>query len=250
MRLLDSFDHTAWIACERCGNTYSGGGQGCSRCGNTPTIMQRLGKLSSPPNSEKVSARGVLPRTRSRRAARIALACMLCAGALVAYTLTKPYLAGIGHTPQIGKMHSPATGSLVQSGQVVTQGASVLPAKPSALNDQQNAGDETTRAQHPDVSAFYSALQAGNLSAARRGLARISVSSEGSSQLEKMRTELTSREHTRDALLHHAWHCRALGDWQCVADNATQAYAIDASSWEARHLVAMAAKETSKADKE
>ncbi|MEA3112057.1 MAG: hypothetical protein QOG58_1856, partial [Caballeronia sp.] len=27
MRLLGSVDHTAWITCERCGNTYSGGGQ-------------------------------------------------------------------------------------------------------------------------------------------------------------------------------------------------------------------------------
>jgi ribosomal protein L37E len=269
MRLLGSVDHTAWITCERCGNTYSGGGQQCSRCGKTPTILQRLGNFSSPSTAKKVSARGVLRRTRSRgaypglaetallsdrasrrRAARIAFACALGAGALIAYALTKPYFSGIGLTPQTEESRLPATGPLVQSGQVVTQGNRVLPAQPSALNGHQNASGETTRTPQSDVSAFYRALQAGNLSVARRRLAGISVNSEGSSQLEQMRTELTSREHTRDALLHHAWHCRALGDWKCVTDNATQAYAIDASSWEAKHLVGWAAKKTSKADDE
>jgi hypothetical protein len=274
MRLLDSVDHTAWITCERCGNTYSGGGQQCSRCGKTPTIMQRLGNFSSPSNAKKVSARGVLRRTRSRgaypglaetallsdrasrrRSARIALACAVGAGALVAFALTKPYRAGIGLTPRSvetrsPETRSPATGPLVQSGHVVTQGNGVLPAQPSVLNSHHNASDETTRTPQSNVSAFYRALQAGNLAVARRSLARISGNSEGSGQLEQMRTELTTREHTRDALLHHAWHCHALGDWQCVADNATQAYAIDASSWEAKHLVARAAKETSKADDE
>jgi hypothetical protein len=47
-----------------------------------------------------------------------------------------------------------------------------------------------------------------------------------------------------------------VSDWQCVADNATQEFAIDASNWEAKHLVcpgkqnilfARAAKETGKA---
>jgi ribosomal protein L37E len=269
MRLLGSVDHTAWITCERCGNTYSGGGQQCSRCGKTPTILQRLGNFSSPSTAKKVSVRGVLRRTRSRgaypglaetallsdrasrrRAARIAFACALGAGALVAYALTKPYLAGIGHTPQTEETRFPAAGPQVQSGQVVTQGNRVLPVQPSVLNGHQNANDETTRTPQSDVSAFYRALQAGNLSVARRRLAGISVNSEVSSQLEQMRTELTSREHTRDALLRHAWHCRALGDWQCVTDNATQAYAIDASSWEAKHLVGWAAKKTSKADNE
>jgi ribosomal protein L37E len=205
MRLLGSVDHTAWITCERCGNTYSGGGQQCSRCGKTPTILQRLGNFSSPSTAKKVSARGVLRRTRSRgaypglaetallsdrasrrRAARIAFACALGAGALIAYALTKPYFAGIGLTPQTEESRLPATGPLVQSGQVVTQGNRVLPAQPSALNGHQNASDETTRTSRSDVSAFYRALQAGNLSVARRRLAEISVNSEGSSQLEQM----------------------------------------------------------------
>jgi hypothetical protein len=266
MRVLDSVDHIAWTTCERCGNTYSGGGQQCSRCGETPTIMQRLASFSSPSNAKKISSRGVLRRTRSRgaypglaetallsdraskrRAARIAFACAVGAGALLAYALTKPHLAGIGFNRQSDQTHVPITGPLVQSGPVVTQGNSVLPAQPSLLNGRQNASDENARPPQSDVSAFYRALQGGNLAVARRRLAVISVSSGDGSQLEQMRTELATREHTRDALLHHAWHCRALGDRQCVADNATQAFAIDASSWEAKHLVAWAAKEAGKA---
>ncbi|WP_031360542.1 hypothetical protein [Caballeronia sordidicola] len=268
MRLLESVDYTAWSTCERCGNTYSGGAQECSRCGEKPAIMQRLANLSSPSIAKKGGSRDVSRRTRSRgaypglvdtaplsdnsdnaakrRAARIAFACAVGAGALVAYAVTKPYLAGTGFAPPIDRTHLPATGPRVQGGPVVTlgQGNSVLPAQPSLLNGHQKAaGDETARTPQSDVSAFYRALQGGNLSVARRSLAGISVRSEGSGQLEQMRTELASREHTRDTLLHHAWHCHAIGDWQCVADNATQAYAIDASSWEAKHLVSRAAKE-------
>jgi hypothetical protein len=270
MRLLESVDHTAWITCERCGNTYSGGGQQCSRCGKKPTIMQRLVNFSSPSIARKGYSRGVLRRTRSRgaypglaetallsdrasrrNAARIAFAfaCAVGVGALFAYAFTKPYLAGIGFAPQSAEIHLSATGPRVQSGPV-TQGNSVLPAQPSLLNSHQNAGDGTARTPQSDVSEFYRALQGANLAVARRRLAGISVRSENSSQLEQMRTELASREHTRDALLHHAWHCRAIGDWQCVADNATQAYAIDASSWEAKHLVSRAAKEPGKASGE
>ncbi|CAN7687994.1 hypothetical protein LJR034_005626 [Caballeronia sp. LjRoot34] len=269
MRVLESVDHIAWTTCDRCGNTYSGSGQQCSRCGKTPTIMQRLANFSSPSNAKKGSSRGVSRRTRSRgtypglaetallsdrasrrRTARIAFACAMGAGALIAYALTEPYLAGFGFNPQADETHLTATGPLVQSGPVMAQGNSVLPTQPSLLNGRQHASDETARTPQSDVSAFYHALQGGSLAVARRRLAGIWVSSEDSNQLEQMRTELASREHARDALLHHAWHCRALGDWQCVADSATQASAIDASSWEAKHLVARAAKETGKAHDE
>jgi hypothetical protein len=261
MRMLESVDHIAWTTCERCGNTYSDGGQQCRRCGKTPTIAQRLANFSFPSNAKKGSSHGVLRRTRSRgaypglaetallsdraskrRAARIALACAIGAGALVAYAFTKPYLAGGGFNPRADETHLPATGPLVQSGAVVTQSNSVLPAQSSLLNGRQNAGDETTRTPQSDVSAFYRALQGGNLAMARRRLAGISVSGGDSSQSEQMRTELANREHTRDALLHHAWHCRAIGDRQCAVDNATQALAIDASSWEAKHLAAQSSK--------
>jgi hypothetical protein len=267
MRLLESVDHTAWTTCERCGNTYSGGGQQCGRCGKKPTIVQRLANFSSPSIAKKGEARSVLRRTRSRaaypglaetallsdrasrwNAARIAFAfaCAVGVGALVAHAFIKPYLAGVGVAPQSAEIHLSAAGPRVQSGPVI-QGNSVVPAQPSVLNGHQNASDETARTPQSDVSAFYRALQGGNLALARRRLAAVSVRSEDSSQLEQMHTELASREHSRDALLHHAWHCRAIGDWQCVADNATQAYAIDASSWEARHLVSRAAKEPGKA---
>ncbi|QIE28229.1 hypothetical protein SBC1_63330 (plasmid) [Caballeronia sp. SBC1] len=272
MRVLESVDHIAWTTCERCGNTYSDGGRSCSRCGNTPTIMQRLANFSSSSNANKGSSRGVLRRTRSRgaypglaetallsdraskrRGARIAIACAIGAGALVAYAIAQPYLAGISYNRQTDATRLPATGPLVQSGPVLTQGHgqgnSVLAARPSQ-DARQNANDETARTSPSDVSAFDRALQGGNLAVARRRLAGISASGGDSSQLEQMRTELASREHTRDALLHHAWHCRALGDWSCVADTATQASTIDASSWEAKHLVALAAKESAKANDE
>jgi len=262
MRLLESIDHTSWTTCEQCGNTYSGGAQQCSRCGNTPTIMQRLASFSELRNGTKESSRGGLRRTRSRgaypglaetallsdraskrRGSQIALACAIGAGALLTYALTKPYLAGIGFNSRTEEAHVVVTGPVIKA----AQGNSVLPALPSSVNGHLNATDENAPTQKSDVGEFHRALQDGSLAAARRRLAGMSVSGNDSSQLEQMRTELTSREHTRDALLHHAWHCRAIGDWQCVADNATQALATDASSWEAKHLVALAAKELGKA---
>jgi hypothetical protein len=261
MRLLESIDHTVWTTCEQCGNTYAGGAQQCSRCGNTPTIMQRLANFSYSWNGLKAGPRGGLRRTRSRgtypglaetallsdqlskrRGVRIALACSMCAGALLTYALATPYLAGIGLSTRNNEAHVLVTGSVIEAG----QGSSVLPAQPSSVNAQQNASGESTPTQSSDIGEFHRALQDGSLAGARRRLAGISVSGKDSGQLAQLRTELASREHTRDALLHHAWHCRAIGDWQCVADNATQALAIDASSWEAKHLVALAAKEVGK----
>ena len=270
MALLESLERTAWTTCERCGNTYSTGDQQCSRCGNTPTIMQRLANFSYLPNAKRGGARGVLRRTRSRgaypglaetalladqaskrRTTRIALACAVGAGVLLAYALTQPYLAGMGFRPRADEISAPATGQTVQSGPVVSaSGDSVSQAQSSPSNGGQNAIDKNGRTQQPDVSAFEHALQGGNLAAARRYLAGISASDVESAQLEQMRTELVGREHTRDALLHHAWHCRAIGDWQCVADNAAQAMTIDASSWEGKHLAARAAKEVGKASHE
>jgi hypothetical protein len=262
MRLLDSIDHTSWTTCEQCGNTYSGGAQQCSRCGNMPTVMQRLASFSYSSNGVKGDSRGGLRRARSRgaypglaetallsdraskrRSSRIVLTCAICAGAMVAFALATPYLAGINFSSRTGEAHVLVTGPVIKAG----QGNGALPAQPSSVNGHQNATGESAPAQKSDVGEFQRALQDGSLAAGRRQLARMSVSGERSSELEQMRTELASREHTRDALLHHAWHCRAIGDWQCVADNATQALAIDASSWEAKHLVALAAKEVDKA---
>ncbi|SAL21611.1 hypothetical protein AWB69_01451 [Caballeronia udeis] len=278
MALLESIERTAWTTCERCGNTYSAGDQQCSRCGNTPTIMQRLANFSYLPSGKRGGARGVLRRTRSRgaypglaeaallsdraskrRATRIALACAVGAGVLLTYALAQPYLAGMSFHPRAdetpvptkGSTAGPPAGPTVQSGPVVSaSGDSVSQAQSSLSNGRQITNDKNGRTQRSDVSAFDDALQGGNLAAARRFLAGISASDLESGQLEQMRTELVDREHTRDALLHHAWHCRAIGDWQCVADNAAQALTIDASSWEGKHLAARAAKEVGKASHE
>jgi hypothetical protein len=270
MRVLEPLDHIAWTTCERCGNTSSDGGRQCSRCGKTPTIMQRLANFPSLSNAEKGRSRGVLHRTRSRgaypglaetahlsdraskrRAARIAFACAVGAGALVIFALTQPYLAGIGFHSRTADTPVTETGPTIRSGTVVAaSGNGVSPAKPSLSDGRQNANVATAPTPKSDVSAFYQALQGGDLVAARRHLPGMRASDENSSQPEQMRTELANREHTRDALLHHAWHCHAIGDWQCVADNATQALAIDASSWEAKHLVALAAKKVGKAEDE
>jgi hypothetical protein len=259
MPLLESIGRTAWTTCERCGNTYSGGGQPCTRCGNPPTVMQRLANFSYPPSGKRNGSRGVLRRTRTRgtypglaetallsdraskrRAARMALLCAIGASALVIYALAQPYLAGLGFLhSRTNESHVTATGPVVQSGPVVSaSGNSVSPAQQPPDN---------APAQPPNVSAFHQALQRGNLAAARRYLAAISASDKDTSQLQQMRTELATREHARDALLHHAWHCHAIGDWQCVNDNASQALAIDASNWEAKHLVARATKQIDKA---
>ncbi len=261
MALLESIERTAWTTCERCGNTYSAGDQQCSRCGNTPTIMQRLANFSYLPNGKRGSTRGVLRRTRSRgaypglaetallsdraskrRATRIALACAVGAGVLLTYALAQPYLADMEFSlcelmrhpcRQQGRQQ----GQTVQSGPVVSaSGDSVSQAQSSLSSGRQITNDKNGRTPQSNVSAFDHVLQGGNLAAARRYLAGISASDVDSGQLAQMRTELVDREHTRDALLHHAWHCRAVGDWQCVADNAAQALTIDASSWEGKHL--------------
>ncbi|SOE92151.1 hypothetical protein SAMN05414139_04873 [Burkholderia sp. D7] len=274
MALLESIERTAWTTCERCGNTYSAGDQQCNRCGNTPTIMQRLANFSYLPNGKRGSTRGVLRRTRSRgaypglaetallsdraskrRATRIALACAVGAGVLLTYALAQPYLADMSFHSRADEtsvpVAGPTAGSTVQSGPVVSaSGDSVSQAQSSLSSGRQITNDKNGRTPQSNVSAFDHVLQGGNLAAARRYLAGISASDVDSGELAQMRTELVDREHTRDALLHHAWHCRAIGDWQCVADNAAQALTIDASSWEGKHLAARAAKEVGKASHE
>jgi hypothetical protein len=96
-----------------------------------------------------------------------------------------------------------------------------------------------------DADDFYRALQRRNLAAAHRRLADMSENSAGSSQWEQMHADLASREHLRDVLMRRAWRCRAMGDWQCVSENARQASAIDTSSEQAKRLVSQAEREAS-----
>ena len=78
---------------------------------------------------------------------------------------------------------------------------------------------------------------------AHRRLAGMWGNGRDRSQLEQMHADLASREHMRDEYMQRARHCRDVDDWQCVSENAAQASAIDASSVQAKRLVAQAAKE-------
>jgi hypothetical protein len=266
MRLLESIDHTAWATCQRCGNTYSGG-QRCSRCGQTPTLLQRLASFSNFSNGKKGGARAILRRTRSRgaypglaetallfdqerkrRVTRIALACAVCAVAFATYFFAAPHLAGISLHPRVDDAHVLVTGPVIKSGPVAVSGATVSPVQSSQLNSGQNADtksvmNENARTQNPDVSEFYRSLQSRNLFVAHRRLAGMSGNGRDRSQLEQMHADLASREHMRDEYMQRARHCRDVDDWQCVSENAAQASAIDASSVQAKRLVAQAAKE-------
>jgi len=266
MRLLESIDHTAWATCQRCGNTYSGG-QRCSRCGQTPTLLQRLASFSSFSNGRKGGARAILRRTRSRgaypglaetallfdqerkrRVTRIALACTVCAVAFATYFFAAPHLAGISLHPRVDDAHVVVTGPVIKSGPVAVSATSVPPVQSSQLNSGKKADttsvmNENARTQNPDVSEFYRSLQSRNLFVAHRRLAGMSGNGKDRSQLEQMHADLASREHMRDEYMQRARHCRDADDWQCVSENATQASAIDASSVQAKLLVARAAKE-------
>ncbi|MDB5783448.1 MAG: hypothetical protein JWQ50_3363 [Caballeronia mineralivorans] len=266
MRLLESIDHTAWATCQRCGNTYSGG-QRCSRCGQTPTLLQRLASFSNFSNGKKGGSRAILRRTRSRgaypglaetallfdqerrrRMTRIALACAICAVAVATYFFAAPHLAGIGLHPRADDAHILVAGPVIKSGAATAPGTNVLPTPSSQLNSGRNADtksvtNENARTQNPDVSEFYRSLQSRNLFVAHRRLAGMSENGKGPGQLEQMHADLASREHMRDEYMQRARHCRDVDDWQCVSENATQASAIDASSVQAKRLVALAAKE-------
>ena len=270
MRLLESIDHTAWATCQRCGNTYSGG-QRCSRCGQTPTLLQRLASFSNFSNGKKGSSRAILRRTRSRgaypglaetallfdqerrrRMTRVALACAVCAAAVATYFFAAPHLAGIGWHSRVDDAHVLVAGPVIKNG-AEAPGTSVFPAPSSQSNrgrhadtDTKSVMNENARTQNPDVSEFYRSLQSRNLFVAHRRLAAMSESGKDRSQWEQMHADLASREHMRDDYMQRARHCRDVDDWQCVAENATQASAIDASSVQAKRLVARAAKEVGK----
>jgi hypothetical protein len=268
MRLLESIDHTAWATCQRCGNTYSGG-QRCSRCGQTPTLLQRLASLSNFSNGMRGGSRAILRRTRSRgaypglaetallfdqerrrRLTRIALACAIGAVAVATYFFAAPHLAGVGLHPRVDDAHLLVAGPVIKSGSAAAPGTSVFPAQSSQSNsgrhadtDTKSVMNENARTQNPDVSEFYRSLQNRNLFVAHRRLAGMSENGKDRSQLEQMHADLASREHMRDDYMQRARHCRDIDDWKCVSENATQASAIDASSVQAKRLVARAAKE-------
>ncbi|MDN7184110.1 hypothetical protein M0D69_40090 [Caballeronia sp. SEWSISQ10-4 2] len=179
---------------------------------------------------------------------RIALACAIGAVAVATYFFAAPHLAGIGLHQQGDDAHLLVAGPVIKSGSVAAPGTSAFPAQSSQSNsgghaDTKSVMNEDVRTQNPDVSEFYRSLQNRNLFVAHRRLAGMSESGKDRSQWEQMHADLASREHMRDDYMQRARHCRDVDDWRCVSENATQASAIDASSVQAKHLVARAAKE-------
>ncbi|SMG44363.1 hypothetical protein [Paraburkholderia susongensis] len=59
-----------------------------------------------------------------------------------------------------------------------------------------------------------------------------------------MRSEVSTLEQQRDALLSLARGCGYVGHWDCASRNAGEALQIDSSSKEARRLVTLATHET------
>jgi hypothetical protein len=258
MRLLDTANNAAWTICDRCGNDYSAGTYRCARCGNAPGVLRRLGNLVRLASNLALAKRGVsrlkrsrgtypgleenalrLQQERKKRTTRIAAACAIVAGTMIIYVLVMPYFAGNNSTARESATQTLATGSVIRS-----EPASAPSVVVSSTDNQSfaKANIGSTQMQNVGASEFYRALQSGNLALAHRRLAGLLQSGAASGDIQQMHVDLAAREHLRDSLLHRAWHCRAIGDWPCVADNATQASTVDVSSGIAKRLVSQASK--------
>ncbi|WP_438394744.1 hypothetical protein [Caballeronia sp. DA-9] len=245
MRMLESIGHTAWTTCEECGNDFPAGTYRCGRCGHAPNFLRRVtsfasaalgGKSISRPKRSRGAypglAEGALKfyRARRKRSTRIWWAGVLAAGAVGVWAFSGPRFSGMDLEPQAAAPNAFVTGV-------------VMPAQPArAAASNPPLTQPATNAADGRVGEFYRALENRNLTVAHRRLADMLERASAAGQLQQMQAELASREQQRDSLLHRAWHCRAVGDWQCVSDNAAQASAVDASSVSARRLVSQAAQ--------
>lgn len=258
MRMLESIGHAAWTTCEECGNDFPAGTYRCGRCGHVPNLLHRMTSFAATAFQKRSIKRpkrsqGAYPgltegalmfdQARRKRTERWIWAGLFAGGVGIVWALSGPRFPDMDLEPQPVSSHALATGAVVQM-QAAGAGANAAGAA-GAINARANASPVQSPAAtpaSPGDAEFYRAMQSRNLFVAHRRLAAMADKGDESPQLQQMRADLSSRERLRDDLLHHAWRCRASGDWQCVLGTAAQASAVDASSVSARRLVAQAAQ--------
>jgi predicted nucleic acid-binding Zn ribbon protein len=258
MRMLESIGHAAWTTCEECGNDFPAGTYRCGRCGHVPNLLHRMASFAAtafqkrsikrPKRSQGAYpglAEGALKfyQARGKRVERMIWIGLLAGGAIIVWAFSGPRFSDMDLKPQPVSSHALAVGAVVP----------MQPASANAAGAGAAARANVSRVPPPVVATatpgdaeFYRAIDSRNLFVAHRRLAAMVDKGDASPQLQQMRADLSSRERLRDDLLHHAWRCRASGDWPCVSDNAAQASAIDTSSVSARRLVAQAAQARNK----
>ena len=100
---------------------------------------------------------------------------------------------------------------------------------------------------HPEVAknlaSARASLDKNNLWPARRSLMNALAVEPGNPDAQRMQADLTAREQQRDALIGQARQCAHARQWACVRQDAGHAVNVDASSREARHLLAVASAE-------
>lgn len=120
-------------------------------------------------------------------------------------------------------------------------------ASQTRLQDEHASGRKGTASMRADVArnlaSARASLDKNDLMPAQRALTSVLAAQPGNFEAQQMQTELASREGERDSLLGYARLCARDGQWVCAWHNAGHALTVDASSQEARDLLARAIAE-------
>ncbi|CAG9214234.1 conserved hypothetical protein [Paraburkholderia tropica] len=144
--------------------------------------------------------------------------------------------------------HRDATARAVPSvAAVPTQSAHAAPtprngavdARASADQSAEKNGGTATRADVArNLAVARTNLDKNRLWPARRAITSALAAQPGNAEAQQMKADLQAREQERDALLGYGRLCAREGKWSCAWQNAGHAVTIDASSQEAKRLLA------------
>jgi hypothetical protein len=124
--------------------------------------------------------------------------------------------------------------------------ASAPLARNTNMVQQGNTARGSNGAEHarPDVARDLASarlsLDRNRLWPARRAITSALAAQPDNAEAQQMRAELAAREQQRDSLLRSARQCAREDQWSCARQNAGHALTVDASSQEAKKLLARA----------
>ncbi|WP_322032180.1 hypothetical protein [Paraburkholderia sp. J76] len=191
----------------------------------------------------------IVERSRLSRYAWAALGAL--AIAFTGYT----FLHRSGWAPRLGAqvIVGSVSGSKDMQGALATQTSRQTAAPPRGKSAQRSIAQQNApaapryAAAHPDVARNLANaranLERNNLWPARRALANALAAEPANADARQMQADLVAREHQRDALIGQARQCAHARQWACARQDAGHAVNVDASSREARHLLALASAE-------
>ncbi|MBB3002297.1 hypothetical protein FHX57_004664 [Paraburkholderia tropica] len=104
----------------------------------------------------------------------------------------------------------------------------------------QNGGTATRGDVARNLATARTSLDKNRLWPARRAIMSALAVQPGNADAQQMKADLLAREQERDALLGYGRLCAREGKWSCAWQNAGHAVTIDASSQEAKRLLARA----------